>query len=110
MYSRSSHVMDDILCAAALAQRCSLRPSPVCAHGKKKKTPQDAALLTGLKTEEERECHSPGGKSASDMKTIASRAAPQSPPPSSAPAAPLHLGLAAALRACARGREGYVIQ
>lgn len=55
MYSRSPHVMDDILNAVAQAQRCSLlRLQSACTDG------QGAALVTRLKTAEEHGCHSPG--------------------------------------------------
>lgn len=55
MYSRSSHVMDDILNAVAQAQRCSLpRLQSACTDR------QGAALVTRLKTAEEHGCHSPG--------------------------------------------------
>lgn len=55
MYSRSSHVMGDILNAVAQAQRCSLlRLQSACTDR------QGGALVTRLKTAEEHGCHSPG--------------------------------------------------
>lgn len=68
---------------------------------------------TRLQTAEEHEMpltRCSRAESASDMKRIASRAAPRSLPPNPAPAAPLRLGLGAALPARAQRRAGYVIQ
>lgn len=58
MYSRSSHVMDDILYAVAQARRCPVLPSPICAHGKTRcRCPPHA-----WKQRRNVKCHSPGAR------------------------------------------------